>query len=255
MKKLLKKILALAGYHLQKNQPAIPPGHPSRPVGNFTQLLQDLKERGLDCKQVLDVGANAGHWSGMANLIFPNAKYLLIEPQEEMKAKLEQLCAIQTNMHFVLAGAGPKATEMVLTVWDDLLGTSLLPAPDAALKANNKQRTIPIVTIDGLLDSGKMKVPELVKLDIQGFELEALRGAEKLFGQTEVFILEVSMFAFDGHQNQPEFFEVVQFMFERGYVVYDFPGFGRRPYDGALGQCDICFVKQNGFLRSSDRWS
>jgi len=43
-------------------------------------------------------------------------------------------------------------------------------------------------------------------------------------------------------------------MLERGYVVYDFPGFSRRELDGALGQCDVCFVKSNGFLRKSNIW-
>jgi hypothetical protein len=41
---------------------------------------------------------------------------------------------------------------------------------------------------------------------------------------------------------------------EWDYVVYDFAGFARRPLDGALGQCDICFVKRNGFLRVSNEW-
>ncbi len=43
-------------------------------------------------------------------------------------------------------------------------------------------------------------------------------------------------------------------MFERGYVIYDIPGYLRRPLDGALAQLDICFVKSNSFLRNSIKW-
>ena len=62
------------------------------------------------------------------------------------------------------------------------------------------------------------------------------------------------MFSFGTGDKMPEFAEVIAFMKARGYVAYDFPGFLRRPLDQALGQCDICFVQENGFLRSSHAW-
>jgi FkbM family methyltransferase len=217
-------------------------------------LLEDLKARGLACKQIVDIGANAGHWSGMAHDVFPDAAFCLIEPQEEMRLQLEALCAQHPGMQFHLAGAGPTEGNMLLTVWDDLLGSSMLPVADAKALEKGKQREVPILTIDGLLATGKIQIPQLIKLDIQGFELEALKGAETTFGQTEVYILEVSLFPFDDGPNMPQLIDVVNFMYARGYVVYDFPGFARRPFDGALGQCDICFVKDHGFLRRTISW-
>jgi hypothetical protein len=150
-----------------------------------------------------------------------------------------------------LAGAGAKKDILTLTIWDDLAGSSFLPKPDKKLKDVGKQREIEIITIDDLLHSSKLNYPELIKIDIQGFELEVLKEAEKTFGNTEVYILEVSQFPFGG---TPILSDVINFMFERDYVVYDFPGFLRRPFDGALGQCDICFVKKDVFLRKSNAW-
>ncbi|MBK8552996.1 MAG: hypothetical protein IPL53_18815 [Ignavibacteria bacterium] len=43
-------------------------------------------------------------------------------------------------------------------------------------------------------------------------------------------------------------------MSNKGYEVYDFSGFLRRPLDKALGQADVCFVKKDGILRTSNRW-
>jgi len=93
----------------------------------------------------------------------------------------------------------------------------------------------------------------LVKLDIQGFELEALAGASSLYGETEVFIMETSLFAF--LPNNPTTLDCMVFMQEKGYALYDITDFLRRPYDGALGQVDLAFVKEDGYLRRSLEWS
>ena len=78
---------------------------------------------------------------------------------------------------------------------------------------------------------------------------------KKTFGFTEVYIVEVSLFPFSGVPGVPIITDVINFMLNRDYVVYDFPGFLRRPLDGALAQCDICFVKKNGFLKESNDWA
>lgn len=247
---LLQKALNTSGYQLKKiQQPRLPN---ERPVGDMQCLLEDLGKRGLQCSFIIDVGANKGQWSRMAKTIFTDAEFCLIEPQIEMFDSLQNFCDEFEDSFFVIAGAGACNETKTFTVWDDLLGSSFLPAADNNLKKNNKQREIKITTIDSIIAEKKLKTPELIKLDIQGFELEALKGAEKTFGVTEVYILEVSFFAFE--RAMPVFADVINFMLEKNYEVYDFAGFLRRPYDGALGQCDICFVKKGGFLKQSNNW-
>ncbi len=259
IKKIIKKLINLSGYQLSKidslkyDNNLI--GTDKRPIGNMKMLLEDLKKRGLKCKTILDIGANNTEYSRMAKKVFPNADFCLVEPQIEMKEHLEDFCKEFKGSVYFLAGAGPKSDTMVLTIWDDLAGSSLVPKKDEKLKALGKQREIEIITIDGLIESGSINLPEFVKLDIQGFELEALKGATKTFGYTEVYILEVALFPYNEAPEMPELSDVINFMLARDYVVYDFPGFLRRPLDGALGQCDICFVKKNGFLKTSNNWS
>lgn len=255
-KRLIKKTLNKLGYKLiNLDRLDELPGSHKRPVGRMDLLLEDLKSRGLKCKSILDVGANRATWSRMAKIIFPSASFCLIEPQIEMKNELESFCNEFDDSIFVLSGAGAKNSTLPLTIWDDLQGSSFLPNNDDDLKNAGKQRDVEIITIDELINSNYIKIPELIKLDIQGFELEALKGAEKTFGFTEVYILEVSLFPFEDSKIMPDLSDVINFMLKRNYVLYDFAGFLRRPYDGALGQCDICFVKKDGFLRNSNAWS
>lgn len=254
MKGLIKKALQFFGYDILKLNP-FPPGAAQRPVGDMKKLLEDMKVRGLNCKSIMDVGANVSDWSRMAKEVFHDARYCLIEPQVEMEPYLKAFCQISKGSVYFLAGAGKRVEEKALTVWDDMAGSSFLPPENDDLKISGKQRVINMISIDSIIEDKLFDVPEIVKLDVQGYELEALKGAEKIFGKTEVFILEVSLFAFSDVPGIPLFADVIKFMNDRDYVVYDFPGFSRRPLDGALAQCDVCFVKKNSFLRASNDWS
>jgi len=221
-------------------------------IGEFRVFLEDLKARGFHPQLVLDVGANYGNWTWMAKEVFPDASFLMIEPQEEMRESLDNLCRQFPDISWVEAGAGAESGSLVLTVWQDLAGSSFVPAGSDQPLAGKTQREVPVVTIDDLLQSKNLQAPDFVKLDIQGFELEALKGASTLFGVTELFVLEVNLFPF--FPSIPILREVVEFMGERGYEMYDIPGYLRRPLDGALGQLDIAFAKRDGVLRQSNGW-
>lgn len=254
MKKAIKKFLKKQGYEIRKIKPKKEESKKNYVVATMYTILRDLKERGLECSHVMDIGANRTKWSRIAKEFYPDAKFCLVEPQIELEEYLKKFISDYPDDQYHLVGVGSKKDNLLFTIYDDLSGSSFLPHQNDDLKKQGKQRKIEITTIDYLISETSFEIPQVIKLDIQGFELEALKGAESLFGVTEVFILEVSLFAFGTGDKMPEFAEVIKFMHDRGYVAYDFPGFLRRPLDNALGQCDVCFVKENGFLRESHNW-
>ena len=218
MKSYMKKLIGLAGFKVQhKKRKALIPGTPQRPIGKINFFLEDIRARGFRPTLILDIGANRGTWTIMAKKIFPEAAFLMVEPQPEMRASLDAICSEYNNIQWVEAGAGANKGILVQTIWEDLAGSSFLPAVREDLLASGKQREAKICTIDSLLIDKGLKIPELVKLDIQGFELEALRGAESLFGKTELFILETSLYSF--MEGQPLIREVISFMGDRGHEI------------------------------------
>ena len=238
---------------IRRDLSLVPAGSEGRPIGDVKRFLEDVRARGFRPRGILDVGANRGRWTLLALSIFPDAEVVMVEPQEEMRPILEAICAGRRRVELICAGAGKEAEQLVQTIWDDLDGSSFLPPVNEGQLRNGKQRLTQMVTIDGILDQRSSIVPDLVKLDIQGFELEALKGAASLFGRTELFILETSLFPF--MPGMPTFPDCVQFMHERGYDLYDVAGYLRRPYDGALGQVDLAFARSGGKLRRSSQWS
>ena len=255
MKTLIKRVLRRLGLEIRRipKKPCIPaPGSMHRPIGDVKMFLEDLQARGFDPKGIIDVGANRGDWTRLAISVFPRAKVLMIEPQREMQGHLEKLCLDNPNLKFVQAGAGRETGQLVQTIWQDLAGSSFLPTPSEERLRNGTQRITPVVTIDSLVNARTDFLPDLVKLDIQGFELEALKGSASLFGRTQVFFLETSLYPF--MKGMPVTAECIDFMTARDYELYDVVEYRRRPLDGALGQIDLAFVMRDGVFRSSSIW-
>lgn len=252
LKKSIKAGLAAAGLEVRRLSRPASASTEGRPVGNVRSFLEDVRTRGFKPTGILDVGANRGDWTRMALSIYPSATVMMIEPQDEMDAPLLALCRERSSCLRVKAGAGRTEGELIQTIWEDLSGSSFLPPPDGDEIRTGRQRRTRVITIDSILTQYKDFRPDLVKLDVQGFELEALMGGGKLFGQTELFIIETALFSFIN--GWPITREVISFMADRSYEIYDITEFLRRPYDGALGAVDIAFVKKHGLLRSSNRW-
>ena len=218
-------------------------------IGVMEAFLGQLRDVGFQPSCVLDVGANKTEWSRLAKTYFPKARYILIEPQAELVDGLKAFCAETPGSEWKLAGAGPEPGEMELAVWPDQAQSSFVVQPDGS--AVFERRRVPIITIDSLFEDGR-ELPQLAKLDIQGFELEALKGANKLFGHTDCIVLEVNLF--QRVSSVPQFSDVVSFFDERGYKVYDIAGELRRPLDNALWQVDLALVQKGGRFDICQRW-
>lgn len=212
-------------------------------------ILRHAASNRLSSWMWVPIGEN---WTRMVMRVFPEAQFLLLEPQEELRSRLRTLCRNHENVNYRELAVGSAEETRVMTIWDDLNGSSFLPAEDEMWLKKGKQRKIEVTTLDSLLAEDPSGVPDLVKLDIQGFELEALKGAKTLLGRTELFVLEVSLYHF--FENTPVLSAVIEFMAVRGYDLYDILDAVRRPHDGALAQIDIAFARRQGILRSSNAW-
>lgn len=103
-------------------------------------FLEYIRTQGCRPEFVLDIGANGGDWTRMAKKVFPEASFLLVEPQPKMREHLNALCRAFDNVTWVEAGAGARQGRLVQTIWEDLAGSSFLPQPEEALLRSGKQR-------------------------------------------------------------------------------------------------------------------
>ena len=84
----------------------------------------------------------------------------------------------------------------------------------------------------------------MIKIDVQGAELDVLAGGQKTLTGTEYVLLEVSLFWF--FPQGPAFCDVLTYMKSKRFIPYDIYGLHYRPLDGALSQIDIAFMREDG---------
>jgi len=224
----------------------------SRPPGQFSIewiKLERVKRRGLRIDAAVDGGASDGSWTREFRKVYPDAKMLSVEPRGECQPDLQQTARD-------LAGVIPAATLIGAT--EGTVEFNVSDTQSSMLKNSRGEsfgttRSYPITTLDALVQKLSFPWPDLIKLDLQGAELEALKGATQCLQKAQALMLEVSFIPLQA--GSPLLYDMVTFCHDHGFRAYDISGLWHRPLDGALAQGDFLFLKEGHALLTDARWS
>jgi FkbM family methyltransferase len=202
--------------------------------------LMQIRNLNFVPQTVIDVGAALGTFDLYET--FPEAEHILIEPVAENEPYLKQICKKLNNASYLIAAATQESGEIILTVSPNLVHSSAnfetcQPEPGKDI------RTIPAITLDQLCEERHLTPPYLLKIDVDGNEVDVLKGAVQMLQHTEYVVIEVSLF------NQIH--QVIDFMRSQGFVIYDILDLAARPTDKALWQADMAFVKEVSMFRQN----
>jgi FkbM family methyltransferase len=204
---LLQRLARLRGLDLQPHR------GPPRDIGDY------LANRDVDL--VLDVGASTGNYGWTIRAGGYRGRICSFEPLQAAFAKLEKLAAEdpQWVCNRLALGAAPGAAEINVAGNSD--SSSLLEMSERHVRSDPASayvgtETIELSSVDELWDrlvgDGESV---FLKLDVQGFELEALRGAERSLPRLAGVQAELSLVPL--YEAAPEWTEVITHMQERGF--------------------------------------
>lgn len=141
--------------------------------------------RRLNCRSVVDVGANRGQFSLAARRWHPDATIIAFEPLPRPAERFRRVFAgdRRVTLHEYALGPHEAVSTMHLSSKDDV--SSLLPITPlmGGLFLGSAEVGTTVVRVGRLADfvrAAELKSPALLKLDVEGYELEALRGCEEL---------------------------------------------------------------------------
>jgi FkbM family methyltransferase len=212
-----------------------------------------LQRAGYAPRLIIDGGANIGLWGRMAGRIFPNAAIHAIEPQPACRPALEHLARQESriSVHPVaLAEAGVTRVRMIGAGRRGGSGAWVARPGEHA----KEELECPATTLDALFANHVTRQDRtLLKLDVEGDELVALRGGAAVLRTAEVVLAEVQFFIFDD-DGRPLFSDIVDFLREREFELYDFACLSSRPRDGRLRTGDVMFVRRDSPLIADRSW-
>ena len=205
-----------------------------------TEIILSLLKNEIYFSNIVDVGCGHGEWFLNSKKIFPDSNYILFDANVENKNKLEQLNKKNTNFFFSICVLSDKIKNVKFFRMG--YGSSLY---EENTKHSRFVERLKSTTLYLELEKFNFKNDNnLIKLDVQGSELDIINGLGNKLNFFKVIIMEVSVRQYN--LGSPLFSDVVSFMDKKNYTLYDICDNKRLgEYNSKLIQLDCVFIKKD----------
>jgi FkbM family methyltransferase len=210
-------------------------------VGGAIEHEKLLKS--LNIETIVDIGANKGQFALVSRYCFPGAKIVSFEPLSAPAKIFNQVFKDDRDTVLHNVAIGPKEEETIIHISQSDDSSSLLPISDLQEEvfpgtSEASTATVTVAPLGIFLSKADIKSPALLKLDVQGFELEALMGCESLLASFDSIYCECSFVElYSGQKMAPD---IIAWLHKRGFIL---KGAYNMSYDakGQAVQADFMF--------------
>jgi len=204
---------------------------------------------------IFDIGAHRGESVRFFKEIFPKSKIYSFEPDPDNFIELEKCCAETNTVSEAGCFAINKAVGEISGVASfyrqsiSHLG-GLLPINKSskdslgyAEKAINESISVETTTVDQFSAAINMDNIDILKIDVQGFEVGVLRGARSMLRTTACCTVEVSFYDF--YEQKSSLLLIEQEMQAAEMVLWDISKISKNPKNFRTDWAELVYVKNN----------
>lgn len=167
---------------------------------------------------ILDIGAANGKTALKFHLAFPNLPVTMFEPLSSNRKVLEKIANAHDSINLITKAVGSQQEESEIFITDRITSSSILQPESDYFKDNDfTKETIQVTTLDHELRDHKENF--VMKIDVQGYELEVLKGGVNALKQCYLVVVEVSNH--DNYENGAKYYEVDEFLRDQGFKLHD----------------------------------
>jgi FkbM family methyltransferase len=209
-------------------------------LGSYVATLAILFQKGVRFATVIDLGCADGtfYLQFFQQGLLPGSIGVNVDANALYEPSLREIQQVLGG-HYVIAGVSDRDGEIELQTGSHSYWASLMPAdhPYWSGSHNRPAKTIKVraLTLDTLVQELALKPPFLLKLDLQGGELAALRGGEKMLAETDAIICETA---------PDEFPSVCNFLTSRNLGLFDLTEISRMA-DGTVCEFYPVFLNRS----------
>jgi len=203
-----------------------------------------VREAGIHT--VLDIGAHQGEFSSAIRELLPKAQIYAFEPLPDCGVELAR--RLGNNRLFQVFPVAIGSSRGQVTLWRSSYAKSSSVLPMAELHKNSfpwSAKTTPLQVemrpLDEYMEQLKLAEKVLLKIDVQGYEAEVLRGAKELLKRATYVLLEVSFRSL--YEGQGTFAEIHGLLQSAGFSYSGNLEQLLSPLDGSVLQADALFVR------------
>jgi len=218
----------------ERDQPIVLPPYGVEPRGFHEKnaFADQANLIGRDAKVIFDVGAHIGETAEQYLRLFPDATVHCFEPFPDSFAQLVKKSARNDRVRCHCNAVSHRSGSSTLYTFVNSATNSLLPAAkdvDRLVEAGQMEPTgvtnANCVTIDEFCKQEQIDRIDILKLDVQGGELDALKGAEGMLARSSVVLIYTEVVFVPVYERQAWFFDVAMFLYRHGYALFDFYNF------------------------------
>ena len=139
---------------------------------------------------VWDIGANVGHYTvKFAEAVGDEGHVVAFEPSAVNRRELEAAVNKFSNVEVVAKAMGSQESQQFLMQGEDELG-----ATSRVVEKNTADaEVIDVTTGDIFAGSGSDGYPAFIKIDVEGFELDVLRGMQQVLRSKDLVTIGVEV--------------------------------------------------------------
>jgi len=185
--------------------------------------------------KILDIGAHLGDWYFEIKDIYPNSEVLSIEANPNCANKLSQ-----NNPNYLITFLGKNEGVVdfyVPNTHPTSTGASSY-IEQTSIFDGVKPQQLQVITLDSLNQQF-----DFIKMDVQGSELDVIKGGLNTIKNSTILQLELSML--DYNQGAPKASEIISYLYNLGFELFDIGSFYF--LNGKLNQSDMFFVNKEKF--------
>ena len=198
-------------------------------------------------RTVFDVGAHVGKTAAAYRKCFGEATVHCFEPTEATFKELRENTRADARIiaHQMAVSDHPGAVEFHCN--QHVSSNSLLKTGRDAnrfwggtLLQTERVTTVEATTLDAFCATGRVDGIDVLKMDIQGAELRALKGGSELIAARKIRLIYMEVIFVPSYEGQAQLHEVLAWLMERGYALHNFYNLTSRK--GRLLFCDAIFI-------------